>query len=135
MGIIMIPEEHTNVSTVYKNLITNHGEITLERVRIFDEYYTNEPSSAAQNAGMLYSCLMASLSKVGKTKIMVWEKQYKINGKGSGNLLLKIIIRESHLNSNATTMVIHQQLSYLDTYINTVGCDITKFNVYVQNLI
>ena len=78
---------------------------------------------------------MASLSKVGKAKIMVWGKQYKINRKGSGNLLLKKIIRESHLDSNATTMVIRRQLSYLDTYINTIGCDITKFNVYVQNLL
>ena len=66
---------------------------------------------------------------------MVWEKQYKINRKGSGNLLLKIIIPESHLDSNATTMVIHQQLSSLNTYINTIGCDITKFNVYVHNLL
>ena len=92
VGIIMIPEDPTNVSTVYKNLITNHGEITLERVPRLEEYYTNEPSRSAQDAGMLYSCLLASLSKVGKTKIMVWEKQYKINGKGSVNLLLKIII-------------------------------------------
>ena len=66
---------------------------------------------------------------------MVWGKQYKINGKGSGNLLLKIIIQESHLDSNATTMVIRWQLSSLDTYINTIGCDKTKFNVYVQNLL
>ena len=66
---------------------------------------------------------------------MVWEKEYKINRKSSSNLLLKIIIRESHLDSNATTMVIRRQLSSLDTYINTIGCDITKFNTYVQNLL
>ena len=78
---------------------------------------------------------MESLSKVGKTKIMVWEKLYKINRKGSGNLLLKIIIQESHLDSNATTMVIRRQLRSLNIYINTIECDITKFNVYVQNLL
>ena len=33
VGIIMIPEDPTNGSTIYKNLITNHGEITLERVQ------------------------------------------------------------------------------------------------------
>ena len=31
VGIIMITEDPTKVSTVYKNLITNHGEITLGR--------------------------------------------------------------------------------------------------------
>ena len=135
VGIIMIPEDPENISTVYRNMITNHGEIMLERVRRFKEYYTNDPSRAAQDAGMLYSCLMESMSKVGKTKIMVWEKQYKINRKGSVNLLLKVIIRESHPNSNATTMVISRQLSSLDTYINTIRCDITKFNAYVQKLL
>ena len=80
LGIIMIPEDPADVSTVYRNLITNHCEITLEQIRRFGEYYTNDPSRAAQDAGMLCSCLMASMSKLGKTKIMVWEKQYKING-------------------------------------------------------
>ena len=37
MGIIMISEDPTNVSTVYKNLITNHGDITLEQVQRFEE--------------------------------------------------------------------------------------------------
>ena len=69
VGIIMIPEDPTNISTVYRNLITNHGKITLERVRRFEEYYTNDQSRAVQDAGMLYSFLIASLSKVGKTKI------------------------------------------------------------------
>ena len=51
VGIIMIPEYPANVSTVYRNLVTNNGEITLEWVRQFEEYYTNDPSRAAQDAG------------------------------------------------------------------------------------
>ena len=72
VGIVIIPEDPADISLVYSNLITNHGKITLERVQQFEEYYTNYPSRAAQDAGMLYSCIMASLSKVGKTKSMVW---------------------------------------------------------------
>jgi hypothetical protein len=54
----------------------------------------------------------------------------------SGNLpLLKIIIRESHLDTNATTVSIRNTLSSLDTYIITLGWDITCFNGYVQLLI
>ena len=70
-----------------------------------------------------------------QTKVMVWEDQYKINGKPSGNLLLKIIIRESHLDSNATTTSIRNQLSSLDIFITTGGCDITKFNSHVLLLL
>ena len=84
---------------------------------------------------MLYHCLVGSLSKVGRTKVMVWEEQYKIKVKPSGNLLLKIIIRESHLDSNATTTSIRNQFSSLDQVITTIVCDITKFNAHVQMLL
>ena len=40
-----------------------------------------------------------------------------------------------HLDTNATTAFIRTQLSSLDAYIGTIGCDITKFNVHVKNLL
>ena len=71
---------------------------------------------------MLYHRLIGSLSKVVRMKVAIWEDKYKIKGKPSENLLLKIIIRESHLDSNATTTSIRNQLSSLDHFIMTVGC-------------
>jgi hypothetical protein len=47
-------------------------------------------------------------------------------------LILKVIIRESHIDSNATTAMIHTELSSLDTYIVAIASDITKFNQYVK---
>ena len=90
---------------------------------------------AAQDTNMLYQCLVGSLSKADRMKVMVWEEQYKIKGKPSGNLLLKIIIRESHIDINATTTSIRNQLSSLDQFITTIGCDITKLNAHVQMLL
>jgi hypothetical protein len=46
-----------------------------------------------------------------------------------------VIIRESHLDTNATTQSIRTKLSNLDIYINTINSDITKFNGYVKGLI
>ena len=45
---------------------------------------------------------MTLVSKEGKHKILVWENMYTIVGLGSGNLLLKMIIHKSHLDTNAT---------------------------------
>ena len=53
----------------------------------------------------------------------------------SGVALLKIIIRESHLDTNATTNQIRTKLSSLDTYITTVNSDIGKMNQYVKLLV
>ena len=65
---------------------------------------------------------------------MVWVDQYKIKGIPSGNILIKIIIRESHLDSNAMTTLIRNHLSSLDHFITTVWCVITKLNAHVKLL-
>ena len=50
-------------------------------------------------------------------------------------LLLKVIIRETHLDTNATTNSIKTQLRNLDEYITTIRCSIIKFNEQVKRLI
>ena len=134
VGIMSIPDDPVN-PTEFKSLIDNHGEIDIEMIRTFESSYVQGQSRSAQDAAMLYRCLMNSISKEGKRKILVWEDQYQIGAYGSGNLLLKIIVRESHLDTNATSASIRKKLTNLDRYLPTIGQDITKFNTYVKLLI
>ena len=134
VGILSIPDDPAN-PTSFKSLLDQHGEITLQEIREFEETYIDQRNRSAQDTAQLYRCLMASLSKDGKKKILVWEDQYTINSLGSGNLLLKIIVRESHLDTNATSTSIRTKLTELDTYLPTIGHDITKFNTYVKLLV
>ena len=78
---------------------------------------------------------MNSLTQAGKYKVRLWSDQFILNGQESGILLLKIIIRESHLDTNATTNSIRTQLSNLDEYITTIGCYIIKSNEHVKRLL
>ena len=78
---------------------------------------------------------MNSLSEEGLSKVTVWEDQYFINGIESGALLVKVIIRESDIDTNATIRNVRNKLSSLEKYLPTVGHDITKFNIYVKNLV
>ena len=48
---------------------------------------------------------------------------------------LKILIREANVNTRSTVMHIQSKLSALNSYILTIGCNITKFNTYVKDLI
>jgi hypothetical protein len=71
--------------------------------------------------------------------VTIWSSQYRI-GEGDdttcgGVALLKIIIHESHLDTNATTNQIRTKLSNLDSYIPTVDSNIGRFNQYVKLLI
>jgi hypothetical protein len=134
-GILQIPEDPADVLSETDNLIESYGMITIESVRTFETSYIALPVRPAQDTYMLYKCLMKSISKEGKSKITIWKDQYHVNGLPSGNLLLKIIIRESHLDTNATISTIRTNLSNLDTYMLTIGGDITKFNTYVKELV
>ena len=134
IGILSIPNDPVSPAE-FKSLIDNHGEIELETINKFERQYIDGKNRPAQDTAQLYRCLMASLSKDGKRKVLIWESQYVINGLGSGNLLLKVIIRESHLDTNATSASIRRKLTDLDKYIPTVGHDIVKFNTYVKLLV
>jgi len=83
----------------------------------------------------IHECIRNSISKEGRAKITIWEKDYTIRGYPSGNLLLKVMIRECYLDTNATSGGIRAKLSSLDAYLPTVGYDVLKFNMYVKNLV
>jgi hypothetical protein len=134
-GMLHIPIDPTDINSETNYLIDNYGMISLEEIRNFEITYISQTVRPAQDSYMMFKCLMNSVSKEGKNKILIWKDQYTINGLPSGNLLLKIIIRESHLDTQATTASIRKKLSDLDTYILTIGCDITRFNGYVRLMV
>ena len=130
-SIMMIPDVNGNPT----NLLTEYGTLTVEQVRAHEESYLNTQTRNAQDSNLLYECIMNSISTECKAKLTIWKKEYKCDNLPSGNLLLKILIRECHLDTNATVGGIRNRLSALDTYLPTVGYNITKFNMYVKNLV
>ena len=140
-GILRIAAEENedDEDNTRENLIDHYGSITLERIIETEEENVVNQGREAQDTYMLYKCLMASLTADARKKVTIWSSQYRI-GEGDdttcgGVALLKIIIRESHLDTNATTNQIRTKLSNLDAYILTVDSDIGRFNQYVKLLI
>ena len=140
-GILQIGAEENKDEddNARENLIDHYGLITLERIIETEEENIVNQEREAQDTYMLYKCLMASLTADARKKVTIRSSQYCIgngnNTTSGGVALLKIIIRESHLDTNATTNQIRIKLSNLDTYILTVDSDIGGFNQYVKLLI
>ena len=139
-GILWIPNNVNDANAELRYLPREYGKISMEEILNFERSYLGRELRTAQDAYMLYMCLLNSLTKEAKMKIQIWESEYMIlNDQGSrvpsGNLLLKVIIRESHLDTNATTQSIRTKLSNLDRYVATIGNDITRFNGYVKSLV
>ena len=103
VGIMIILKYMSDANMDYVNLLTNHSEINLNMIKIYKETYIGKESRSAQDTNMLYHCLMNSLSEVGKSKVSMWNSQYKVNRIPLINLLLKVVIREIHIDTNANT--------------------------------
>ena len=56
------------------------------------------------------------------------------NGQPDGLMLLKVIIRESDVDTQATAAFVRQQISSLDENIGTEDSNIKKFNTHVKSL-
>ncbi len=134
ISILDIPDDVTNVLGPSKNFLKQYGEISLDHIRKHAKTYVNTQTRAAQDSIQLYSCLWASLSNEGKSKVNVHRSDYHIGEHRVGAMLLKVIIRESHIDTNATVSHIRTQLSSLDTFLPTLGHDICKLNDYVTSL-
>jgi hypothetical protein len=119
------------------SLITDYVRISLERIQEVEDTGINRQTRLAQDNRTFYECPTNSLTKEGLAKVRIKEAEYMRSNPllPSRLLFLKILIRESYLNCNATTSMIRTKLTNLDTYIGQVGNDIGKFDKYVQNLL
>jgi hypothetical protein len=75
------------------------------------------------------------LSQEGRNKVTVYKSEYTHLGFPSGALLLKIIIRESYIDTRATVRHLRAKLSALPQYLGTINYDISLFNRYVLDLL
>jgi hypothetical protein len=134
-NIFMIPEDADDPDNNLVDIIHNYGQLTLQQVRDHASTYIDQHNRQAQNNAQLYHCLMNSLTKEAKAKVMIWRRDYTVLNELSGACLLKIIIRESHVDTRSTVLHIREKLSSLDSYIKSIDYDIVKFNTYVKDLL
>jgi hypothetical protein len=100
--------------------------------------YIQTPTRVAQDSLQMYMCLFSLPTEAAQNRITVWAPDYTVNGIKSGPLFLKVIIRESHADTNATTRKIRSKLMALDVHLASLNFDVTKLNslvkIWVQQL-
>lgn len=129
-----VPDTSTNPPT-NRDVLTNHGVLSLEMCVAHANTYVNTQTRLAQDSFILGQCLMNSLSPAGRAKCAVWQEQYMPNGIIAGIPLLRVIIKVSSIDTNATAAYIRAQLSSLDQYMKDADSNILVFNQHVTNLV
>jgi hypothetical protein len=134
----MVPQDLIQPNAPLSNIFEDYGTRSLEQVRAHEETYIAVQNRNAQDSKILFDLLMLSISTQGHERITIWREQYILSIAGNeyeaGVCLLKVIVRESSLDSNATVSAIRYELSSLDSYISEHGSDILAFNRHVKDL-
>jgi hypothetical protein len=112
--------------------IAHNGIYPLEHLRNFATPLLAANDCNTQDDFMMSTAIQASLTTGMLNRINVHRELYTIDGHISSILLLKVIIREAHLDSNASTRFAHANLSNLADQMKKQGDDIVKFNEYVR---
>jgi len=124
------PEDNERILSLF----TDYGLLTLRYIQKFAKGYEGKTNRATQDSQMMADCIIRSLTVQARQTVTLYKQEYTINHVRSGPCMLKVIIRESHIDTHATTRIIRDKLQTLDTYIVSIDSDIVKFNEHVKDL-
>ena len=119
-----------------KNLIDQYGLLDLNDIKTHALAYENASGRDAQNASQMYNFLYASLSEQAKLMVLSDFSDYTIiTNDGfhicNGPCFLKVIIRNTTVDTRSTVFHIRENLSRLDAQMVDINYDIEAFNMYV----
>jgi hypothetical protein len=135
--IIQIPPDLNNIDKGV-DLLSHYGSITLEQVQAHAETYAHDNNRAAQDSMQMFLCIQNSLTKTAQASIALQKSDYTVgvqNPQVSGPCLLKVVIRKSHVDTNATTGHILKKLTHIDKIVRESNSDIIQVNEKVQALV
>jgi hypothetical protein len=138
--IFTIPvTDPVTAATTKCNLLSKYGMILPHSITIqFMTYYAT-PLKRAQDSFMACQCLLSSLPLDFLKLITADSNTYHLppivatDGLVlSGPLLLKLIISQAHVDSQATVSFIHTSLTQLDAKMTELDSNVESFNFYVK---
>lgn len=122
----------TIINGPFVNLLSHHGELSLDHILAFAATYVGQQSRAAQENIQAVQAILNSLSITGYNKVHAYKDAWHINHLPSALALIKVIIREAFIDTNATTRILREKLSSLPAQLALVNGDITKLNSFVM---
>ena len=116
--LFLVTDNSDPANLVVCAFLQNYGILSLEQFQVHAATYALAQGRLAQESAQIYCAIMNYLSATGRAKISVWSADYSMpNGQPDELILLKVIIRESNVNTQATAAYIRQQLASLDYFM------------------
>lgn len=131
-NILDIPINEAGVATTY-NLLQEFGRLKLQDIIDHaNDTWIGQQTRAAQNAVMMYYCIMSSLTEDANIKVLTETDKFTFNGIPDGPSLFKYLVDAVNIDTRATVTHIRTNLSNLDIQISSLNFDVERFNLYVK---
>lgn len=123
-----------NIGGAKYPLCEHYGSLTLRQVTLHVESWFSAQGRESQDDQMIVECLRASLSSEALLKVYQKREKFHVQDtslgstRASGVLMLKVVLDESSLTSNATVMKLKKELTVLPELMESLKFDIPKFN-------
>ena len=127
-----VPTDLNDNTNNLLNLVAHHGRFTMEHLHDWSNTYLFAQNRAAQDNVIIVKCIIASLSLPGFRKVQVWHDTWHIRSRPVYPLLIKVIIREAYIDTQATTRILREHLSSLPTKLEELKGDIDQLNAFVK---
>jgi len=144
IGLIAQDPNDPNNPTVY-HVVDYYGSVSRDNITAHAASYLFEDQDpncqrAQQDDHYAFRCLMNSVHPSTMSTLFLRENEYMISDpndpdapkKASAILLLRCLVEECTMQTNATTASIRTKLTNLHQYMLKIGSDIDKFNQYVE---
>ena len=115
-----------------RNILTHHGQVSLENTRTHAATYVNMPTRYAQDNEMFYYFLADSLTNEFRTTELLYAEVYTVTNVPVASSLLKQIIVLTRIDNPSSTMHIRETLIESKSKLVTLKGTITKFNQWVR---
>jgi hypothetical protein len=119
---------------VVKDLLVEHGQITLNDVRVQATQYIGQPTRKAQAAAHLQAFLSESLKDDILLQVKDRRGEYTVNGVEDGPTMLKLLLSIVSINTRATVACLHAEMQALPAKLDEYESNITKFNTHVKSI-
>ena len=131
-NILLVPD--LAIIPVYKNILDNYGSISLEECTLNATAYYTANDRPAQNAQMLYQCLLTSLTESALSKITMESKKYQVAGYQDGVCFLKVLLTKAKPDTVATVNMLRTSISQLKSKMIECDGNIVVFNDHVRSI-
>ena len=113
---------------VIKNILEYNDEQELANLIVWVQSYAPSESRAAQDDDTLFNCIVNSLTSEGLVKIYSKYDDFTTAGYNSGILLLKVVLEEVSLKTNAKIVAGKEELTNLLVLMTKLKHNVRKFN-------